>query len=392
MYALKLELKLNNKERSYLAGCAGYSRLVYNYGLDLLKQSWSFEGIKAGDTKRLAEIKAILTNSVMKDDRYKWMKKYPSTIYQSALRNLGNAMSRYRKGLGKLPVFKRKHRGDSFTVYKGAGTYHGIGQPMIPFTNRQVLMPGKKIKVPGLGTFRLTEPIKFICSSQTFNISRQADKWYVSFMIDAEKVPPIIHENAVVGIDLGVSTVATLSTGKIYETPLVLKKAKTKLSKYQWQNRNKQSGNKKQGIKASNNCKKYYKKLAKKHARIANQRKDFLQKTTTEISRNNHRIHIEDLNIKGMLSNHKLANAVQNLGFYEFRRQLIYKQQCYGTRVYLVDRFYPSSKTCSSCNHVQPMKLSDRVFCCNNCGMIKGRDENASINLCNAPPDKIRLA
>ena len=123
MYALKLKLKLNNKERSYLAGCAGFARLVYNYGLDILKQSWSLGDIKASDTKRLGAIKKLLTNSVMKEKEYEWMNQYPSTIYQSALRNLGDAMTRYRKGLGKLPVFKRKHRGDSFTVYKSSGVY-----------------------------------------------------------------------------------------------------------------------------------------------------------------------------------------------------------------------------------------------------------------------------
>lgn len=392
MYALKLELKLNNKERSYLAGCAGYSRLVYNYGLNMLKQSWSFEEVKASDAKRLGEIKKILTNSVMAHKEYEWMKKYPSTIYQSALQHLGNGMSRYRKGLSKLPVFKRKHQGDSFTVYKSSGVYPSKGQAMIPFTNRQVLLPGKKIKIPGLGTFRLKEQIPYICSSQTFTISREADKWFVSFMIDAEKLPPIIHENEKVGIDLGVSTFATLSNGKTYSTPPTLKSAKTKLSRRQWQNRNKQKGNRKQKIKASNNCKKHYQKLALQHAKIANQRKDFLQKTTTEISQENYQIFIEDLNVSGMLANHKLAEAIQKNGFYEFRRQLIYKQQCYGTKVYLVDRWYPSSKTCSCCGNVQPMKLSERTYTCDNCGMVKGRDENASINLCDAPLNKIRLA
>ncbi len=95
-----------------------------------------------------------------------------------------------------------------------------------------------------------------------------------------------------------------------------------------------------------------------------------------------------------MIANHKLASAVSNNCFYEIRRQLIYKQTHYGTKVELVDRWYPSSKTCSKCNYVQLMKLSDRVFRCQNekCGHIQDRDENASINLENAPQDKVRLA
>lgn len=263
MYAIKLELKLNNIERSYLAGCAGYARLVYNYGLDLIKSSWSFEGIKVGDGSRLAAIKKILTNHVMANDKYKWMKKYPSTIYQSALNNLGKAMSRYRKGLGKLPVLKAKKDGDSFTVYKSSGIYPSKGRAMLPFSNRQVIQAGKKIIIPGLGTFRLKEELLFTCSSQTFTISRSSHKWYVSFTIDAEKIPPIIQKNELVGIDLGVKAFATLSTGKVYEMPKTLKEAKTKLSQFQWANRNKQLGNRKKKIKASNRAKLYYRQLAK---------------------------------------------------------------------------------------------------------------------------------
>ena len=204
------------------------------------------------------------------------------------------------------------------------------------------MSPGKKIKLPGLGTFKLKEAIPFICSSQTFTVSRQADKWFVSFTIDAERVPPIIHEEEAVGIDLGVKTFATLSDGTTYDSPKPLKKARNKLAKIQWRNRRKQMGNRKQKIRASKNAKKYFDKQAKLHLRIANQRKDYLQKTTTEISRKYYRIKIEDLNVKGMVDNHKLSSAISDLGFYEFRRMLEYKQYHYGTKVEIVNRWYPS--------------------------------------------------
>lgn len=392
MYALKLELKLNNKERSRLAGCAGFSRFVYNFGLALLTQSWAFTDVKAGDSKRLSAIEKVLTNPVKTHPNYAWMNGYPSAIYAQAFRHLGDAVKRWRNGLSGFPQFKRKRDKDSFTVLKKSGVYPAKGQPMVPFTNRQVLYPGKRITIPGLGTFRLKRPIPYLCSSQTFTISRQADKWSVSFTVDAEKVPPTYHEVAVVGIDLGVKTFATLSDHSSVEAPQSLKLAKTKLSKEQWRNRKRQHGNRRKGIPTSRNAKKFYAKAARRHARITNIRNDFLHKTTTAISRKYYRIRIEDLNVSGMMANSKLSDAIGNLGFYEFRRQLTYKQDVYGTVVELVDRWYPSSKTCSECAHVQPMTLRDRMFSCQSCGAVKCRDFNASLTIENAPNNKVRRA
>jgi putative transposase len=113
---------------------------------------------------------------------------------------------------------------------------------------------------------------------------------------------------------------------------------------------------------------------------------------TTDLSRRAYTIRIEDLNVAGMIANHKLAEAVSNNCFYEIRRQLIYKQAHYGTKVELVDRWYPSSKTCSNCGHIQPMKLSERVFHCQKCGHSQDRDVNASVNLENAPIERVRRA
>lgn len=322
MYSLKLELKLNNKERSKLAGCAGFARLVYNYGLDMLKQSWAFEGVKASDAKRLAEIEKIFTNEVKTKPEYAWMKEYPSSIYSSALRNLSKAVSRWRNGESGVPQPKIKKKGDSFTVLKKAGVYDKPvkdGGKVIPFTNRQVLYPGKKITIPGLGTFRLKRAIPFLCSSQTFTISRNADKWDVSFTLDVDKVPPLIHEKELVGIDLGVKCFATLSDKSQIHAPSSIKSAKTKLNKEQWRHRKKQIGNRKKQVKTSKNAKKYLGKLAKRHARIANIRYDFLQKTTTDISRKYYRIRIEDLNVSGMIANRKLSEAISSLGFSENR-------------------------------------------------------------------------
>ncbi|MEH1928248.1 RNA-guided endonuclease InsQ/TnpB family protein [Nostoc sp.] len=392
MLAIKRELKLNNVETSLMRGNAGFKRWVYNFGLELLTASWSFEHIKASDSKRLDAIKKVFTQGTMQRPEYAWMKLYPSTVYQSAFMDLKNAFFRWRKNLGEFPKKKLKKKGDSFTIYKTAGIYLEKGKPPLPFTNRVVINAGKIIKLPGLKELRLKERVDFICSSQTFTVSRTADKWFVAFMLDAEKIPPIIHPIEKLGIDLGVKVLATCSDGTFYDMPITTKKAKTKLGKLQWRNRHKLLGNKKLKIRASNNARIYYTQLARQHAYIANIRQDTSQKMTTDISRKAAVIRIEDLNVSGMIANHKLASAVSNNCFYEIRRQLTYKQSHYGTKVELVDRWYPSSKMCSKCGHIQPMGLSERVYNCGGCGNIQDRDENASINLRDAPLIKVRLA
>ncbi|MFB2976731.1 RNA-guided endonuclease InsQ/TnpB family protein [Microseira sp. BLCC-F43] len=392
MYALKRELKLNNREVSQMRGLAGFKRLVYNFGWYMVQASWEFDGIKASDSRRIDAIKQVFTQVVMKAPENAWMKQYPSTVYQGAFIDLKEAFSRWRQGLADFPKKKTRKKGDSFRVYKTSGVYPEKGKPALPFTNRVVINPGKRIKLPGLKEFRLKERIDFTCSSQTFTVSRMADKWFVSFVLDVDKIPPLMHPMATIGVDLGVKTLATCSDGTVYHLPTATKRAKTKLSKLQWRHRHQVKGSKKLKLRASANARKFYMRLARLHARIANIRRDTTQKMTTDLSRKAKIIRLEDLNVAGMLANHKLASAISDHCFYEIRRQLTYKQSHYGTRVELVDRWYPSSKTCSQCNQVQPMKLSDRVFRCSHCGQVQCRDLNAALNLERAPSDQVRLA
>ncbi|MEW5859101.1 MAG: transposase, partial [Cyanobacteriota bacterium] len=262
----------------------------------------------------------------------------------------------------------------------------------LPFTNKQILYPSRRITIPGLGEFRLKRPIPYLCASQTFTVSRTGERWFVSFMLEADRVPLICHEVESIGIDLGVKRFATFSDGTTLTAPVSLKRAKIKLGKQQWKNRKKRHGNRRDGVGTSNNAKKFYRKIANRHAHIVNIRKDFLQKLTTRISRKYYRIRIEDLNVSGMIANHKLAEAVSSCGFYEFRQMLTYKESFYGTRVELVDRWYPSSKMCSECGNIQSMPLSERLYRCNQCKCEKDRDSNASINLEKAPLERVRRA
>lgn len=382
MFSIKVELKLNNKEKTLMAKHCDYSRFVYNYALAIYN-SLDYREFKGGSSKKLDAIKKVFTNYTKQQPEHQWMSELSSRVYQYAFINLKKAFSKFFKNSAAYPSFKTKKNNESFTVDDSDG--------------KRLLTKGKSINIPTLGIFRLKEKLKVRYVTQTFTISRQADKWYVSFSVDAERIPPTHHEIEECGIDLGVSCFATISDPyartKLY-APKPMKKAKTKLTKKQWRNRNKQKGNRKKGIKQSNNAKKHYQQLSKAHKKIADQRQDFLQKTTTQISKKYYRIRIEDLNVAGMIANRKLSAAISDLGFYEFRRQLEYKQYFYGTNVELVDRWYPSSKQCIFCKQKHPsLTLSDRLFICPtpNCPgkTPMDRDEHAAINLRLAPDDKV---
>jgi putative transposase len=371
MYAIKREFKINNKEESLFCQSAGYNRFVYNFGLGLIKDSWSFKDVKASDSKRLGAIKKVFTNHTKARPEFQWCNDLSSRIYQNAFRDLGDAFSRWRKGLADMPVFKSKRHQCSFTVDSSNGLI--------------LVNAGKTIKIPTLGTFKLKEAIPYSCMSQTFTISREAGKWYVSFMVNAERIPKMQHTVPVVGVDLGIKCFATLSDGSVIESPKSIKKAKSKLRLFQFKNRNKQIGNRRKRIVTSKNGDKYFERLRKKHFHIANIREDFLQKETTRLAKTYQEIKIEDLNIKGMMANRKLSEAIGTLGLYRFRELLGYKQSFHGFLLTIIDRWFPSSRMCSDCGHKQDMPLKERIYQCGGCGAVKDRDLNASINIENWP-------
>lgn len=183
-----------------------------------------------------------------------------------------------------------------------------------------------------------------------------ANRWFISFKIDVERQTTDKPIDGI-GVDLGVKNLATLSTGEVIKGSKSYRKHEKKLARLQYLNRHK--------VKGSNNWKKAQKQIAKLHFKIANIRKDTLHKLTTYLSKNHGKIVIEDLNVSGMLANRKLAKAVQDMGFYQFRRQLDYKTQLYGAELILADRWFPSSKTCSNCGYKkESLSLTERVFEC----------------------------
>lgn len=256
--------------------------------------------------------------------------------------------------------------------------------------------PKYKSKKNGLGTFRLTGTIKvsdthiqlprlgklklkergYLPQDKkilSVVVSERAGRWFVSIQVEEEIIPRDDGEGKI-GVDLGVKTLATCSDGQTYENPKALRKNLEKL-----QHLSKRLSRKKKGGK---NRKKAQKRLARLHYKISCIRRDALHKLITSLTKTKSKIVIEDLNVSGMMKNRRLSRAIADVGLFELRRQLEYKGTWYCCEIEMADRFFPSSKTCSSCKSIKnDLKLSDRIYRCDGCGAVIDRDLNAAINL-----------
>ena len=234
----------------------------------------------------------------------------------------------------------------------------------------------KAIQLPRLGLLRLKER-GYLPTSDVHilsaTVSEKAGRWFVSLQVEMEIPDPLPAQKPVAGVDLGINRMAQVSDGSYIENPRALKQALAKLKRLQRVVSRRQKG--------SANRRKAIWRLARAHYRVANIRKDALHQATTWLARTKSAIVLEDLNVNGMMKNHHLAQAIADVGLYEFRRQLEYKGAWYGCEVFLADRFFPSTKRCSQCGHEQEIGLAERVYRCEMCGLVMERDLNAAINL-----------
>jgi putative transposase len=235
----------------------------------------------------------------------------------------------------------------------------------------------KSIQLQRLGLLRLKEcnylPMSGVHILNA-TVSEKAGHWFVSLQVEMDVPEVAVTDKPVAGIDLGIHRMAQVSDGTYFETPRSLKSALTKLKRAQRVVSRRQKG--------SANRRKAVKQLARAHFRVSNIRKDALHQATTYLTKTKSAIVLENLNVSGMLKNHRLAQAIADVGLYEFRRQINYKGGWYGCEVLLADRYYPSSKRCSGCGQVKPdLSLNEREYCCGYCGLVIDRDLNAAINL-----------
>ncbi|MDH6100582.1 transposase, partial [Anabaenopsis sp. FSS-46] len=350
LLSIKTKLKLSQAQEIIMNKHAGIARFTYNWGLATWNNLYK-DGLKPN--KYI--LKKFFNNHVKPE--FEWIKQKGicQKITQYAFDHLGDSFSRFFGAKGGYPKFKKKGHKDSFTIDAG-------GKP-IP-------VGGKSIKLPTIGWVKTYEGLPHTtCKSIT--ISKTANSWFIAFAYEQEH-KAIDKQHEIVGVDLGVKQLATLSTGVVFPNPKHYKANLIKLKRLSRKFARKNKG--------SNNRHKAKIQLAKHHARVANLRKNTLHQITTFLCKNHAKIVVEDLNVSGMISNHKLAQVIADCGFYEFKRQLEYKAKKFGGEIIIADRFYPSSKTCS-CGHIQDMPLKERIYNCGSCGHSMDRDLNAAINL-----------
>ncbi|MHA1971181.1 MAG: RNA-guided endonuclease InsQ/TnpB family protein [Candidatus Thorarchaeota archaeon] len=358
--AYRYELDPNNIQRSSLAQHAGVARFAYNWGLDQRIKQYKNKQDDDRFTDSMRQHK--LLNS-LKKDQFPWMYETSKCAPQEALRDLHTAFKNFYRGLksGKkigFPRFKRRGVRDSFRL---TGT--------IKFHERA-------IQLPRIGKVRLKEKRKCYCSGKILSVTvrRRANRWFVSVTVEEDILDPHPVRGTPVGVDLGIKTLATLSNGTTYANPRAMGRRLRKLRQL-----SKSLSRKKKGSK---NREKAKLRLAKMYLSIFNIRQDTLHKLTTYLAKSHSKVVIEDLNVSWMLKNRRLARAIADVGFCEFRRQLEYKCGWYGSELVIVSRTFPSSKICSRCGHrKKELSLSEREYHCEQCGLVIDRDFNAALNL-----------
>jgi len=360
LIAHKIALAPNNVQATYFARAAGTARFAYNWALAEWQRQ--YEACKT-DTALPKPSQMALRRQLngIKGEQFPWMLEVTKNAPQMAIIQLGAAFKNFFAGRTKYPKFRKKGLHDRFSL-----------------TNDQFSIDGSRIRIPHLGWVRMRETLRFTGKIMSATVSRVADKWFVSITVDTpdDSHLPKAENQGAVGVDLGVSALATLSTGEIVTGPKAHKALLSRLRRL--------SRGLSRKVKGSENRKQAKLKLARLHARIGNVRSDGLHQLTTELTRRFHTIGIEHLNVRGMVKNRHLSRAVSDMGFFEFRRQLDYKAAQRGGMIVVADRWYPSSKTCSACGHrLETLSLSVRDWTCPECGSVHDRDVNAAINLRN---------
>ena len=356
-----------------MASHAGAARFAYNAGLAHVKEAldsgespeWSHYGLLRWWNANKDELAVNRTTGEV------WWSQNSKEAYSRALRDLAQGLSnwsRSRKGQRKgrrvgFPRFKSKNSvarfaySTGFTAPKSSDPY-GLKLPRI---GRVHCMENVYERVDGARLIRIT-------------VSRSAGRWYASLTVEREPVAKPVPKGGVVGVDLGVKNLATLSDGTIVPNPRALGTRLKALRKAQRALSRK--------IKGSARREKARERVSRLYARVTDARMDAINKATTVIASNYSTVCIEDLNVAGMVKNRRLARSLSDAALGEFRRQLEYKTARNGVALRVVDRWYPSSKTCSNCGTVKAkLSLSERTFNCDACGLSMDRDLNAAINV-----------
>ena len=358
--AYKYKIKPTVKQKHLFAQISGNCRFIYNWALARSKEKYEKDKSTYTDFDMMADM-AVLR----KDPEYKWLKLSSCTTLRCALIDLYAAFSNFFSHTAEYPQFKSKKRSKlSFR----------FPDPSVDFEN-------STIHVPLVGRIRLygtnrPDVEKARPLSAAISKDSAGDYWCTITVDLGEKVPKKVEvsEETAVGVDLGIKDYAITSDGTKYENPKYLEQAQKRLAGLQ------------QGLskmtKGSKNYEKQRLKIARQHRKITNKRKDMLHKLSTDIVNKYDTVCMEDLGIKEMQENHRLAQSIASASWYEFRRQVDYKTEKKGKNLILINRYSPSTKTCSKCGYVKDdMTLDVREWVCPVCGEHHDRDINAAVNI-----------
>ena len=361
------------QERRFLSH-AGAARFAFNAALAHVKESldagtkpeWSFYSLQKWWNHNKDEL-------AVDDDGVIWWRENAYEAYSGGVEALAKGLSNWAKSRNgacngrKVGFPKFKSKGKTVPRFRyAAGTFGLIADDP------------KALRLPRIGRVHCMEDVASRVGNgrvKRMTISQRAGRWFAALTVERDDKPTAqASKGGTVGVDMGIKTLATLSDGTVFENPHHLKKSEQKLKRAQRALSRKVPG--------SNRRAKARTKVARIHAHVANQRHDALHKLTTYLANNYSEISIENLNVLGMVKNHRLAKSVMDASFGEFRRQLEYKTARTGARLHVIDRWYPSSKTCSRCGRVKTkLPLAERTYSCDSCGLIIDRDLNAAINI-----------
>jgi putative transposase len=355
--AFKYRFYPSDAQATELTRTFGCVRKVYNLALQARTAAWFSEHRRIN----YVQTSALLTEW-KKTEEYAFLAEVSSVPLQQTLRHLQGAFTNFFERRSGYPRFKSRKKSRNSAEYTRSAFAYRDGR---------------------LTLARMREPLDIAWSRplpegqvpSTVTVSQDAaGRWFVSMLCEDAAVKALPGTGTAVGVDAGITSLVTLSTGEKITNPKFEKKDRAKLARAQRELSRKQ--------RDSKNRDKARRRVARIHARIADRRRDFLHKLSTRLVRENQTIVIEDLTVRNMLKNHTLARAISDASWTGLRSMLEYKAQWYGRELIAVDRWYPSSKTCSSCGHlVAKLPLNIRNWTCAACGAIHDRDENAAKNI-----------
>lgn len=382
--AIKIRLLPTKEQEILFWKSAGTARWAYNYFLDANEQAY-----KEGQRITEGEVRKYI-NNVLKKTTHTWLKEVGSNVMKQGVKDAALALQRYIKGISGKPKFKSRRKSKiSFYV-----NYESLKRTKNGFHGEKV------------GIVKTASTLPKITRDKHYanpRISYDGKHWYLSIGYEIEQEQVELTSESI-GIDLGVKELAIVSNEDASRTKFYkninksvevrrlekkLKREQRKASRKLEANTRNHDKNRrpiwKRPLRECRNIQRQNNKIQLLHKKLTDIRNNYLHQTTAEIVKTKpSQIVMEDLNVKGMMKNKHLADAIAKQKFHEFKRQIKYKAEIYGIRVVEVDRWYASSKTCSHCGHIKnDLKLSDRIYICPVCGTKLDRDLNAAINLAN---------